>query len=102
MQTWEKPIGTVGLSFGTVRVYATSAQLYEWSHTPGAVWPCSELDDCERVCAELASNGDLVDLIVTKSGVRFDDTDLPGDELTAWIDDNLAGTPFAHLAKNAA
>lgn len=107
MQTWTKAIGTVSLSFGDLRVVGTAEQLYAWSHRAGAAWPCSYLDDCARVCAELDTrNGDLVDLVVYMPGEKYaedsDDVDIPGEELTAWIDDNLAETPFAQLAHNAA
>lgn len=95
MQTWNKPIGTVSLSFGTVRVVADSAQAYNWATRAGQTWPCSAIRYMDRVCAELASNGDLVDLTV-----NGDASNLMADELTAWIDDNLADTPFAHLARN--
>jgi len=79
--------------FGTVRTYASGsvsvsangAQLYAWSHRPGAAWPCSYLDDCEDVTADFDSRGDLVDLIASP-----DETiDIPGDELSAWSTDVL-------------
>jgi hypothetical protein len=101
MQTWTREIGTCAASYGTVRVIGNAGQLFAWSHRAGARWPCSYLDDCDRVCAELDSRGDLVDLTVTVNGriVGGDEIDIPADELTAWIDDNLAGTPFQHLRR---
>ncbi len=109
MQTWTKDIGTTWTQgTGSVSVTGDASQLYAWSHRSGAAWPCSYLDDCDRVTAELDSRGDLVDLIVYAAGFDSvdgpsqpsDEIDIPSDELTAWIDDNLAGTPFAHLARN--
>ncbi len=108
MQTWNDHIGSVHKNACNVVVVGDSNQLYAWSHRPGAAWLCSTLDDYDRVSAVLdPGNGDLVDLIVyadveTRRPLDSDDIDIDGSELTAWIDDNLAGTPFRHLARNLA
>lgn len=106
MKTWTKNIGYVVKTATSLYVVATGNELYDWSHRPGAIWPCSTLDDYDRVIAVLCSgNGDLVDLIVyddieSRRPLDSDDIDIDGNELTAWIDDNLAETPYAHLSRN--
>ena len=81
-----------------ITVQALDGQTYDRAHRSGTVWPCSVLADCDRVLVELdAENGDLVDLSQWGST-----EEIPGDELTAWVDDCLARTPYAQLARGTA
>ena len=104
--SWPKEIGTVYRDASGLRVVGTLNELYAWSHRPGAIWPCSTLEDYDRVSAVLdIEYGDLVDLIVyddieSRHPLDSDDIDIDGNELTAWLDDCLAGTPFAYLARS--
>lgn len=106
MQTWTCEYGTVSLSFGTLSVAAGGAELRGWAGRPGFSWPCSTLARYDRVAVEVdRDSGDMVDLVVYLPGERWaedsDDVDIDGSELTAWLDDCLAGTPFATLARGA-
>jgi len=105
MQAWPKEIGTVTVSYGCLYVGGTADNLYAWTTRPGMAWPASTLRGYDRVTAELdPANGDLIDLVCYLPGERYaedtDNVDVDGSELTAWIDDNLAGTPYARLARN--
>lgn len=94
-------IGTVTARPGYVRIVGDHGQLYAWANRAGARWPCSDLATHDRVSAEIcADNGDLIELAVIHDGRDDEAPDLTGAELTAWIDDNLAVSPFAHLARN--
>lgn len=94
--------GRVTMHGDSVVVSGDGAQLWAWAHRTGSSWPCSYLAGCDLVAATLdRENGDLVALQVIENGVDSDADDLPGDELTAWADDCLAASPFAHLAKTA-
>ena len=107
MQTWTKDIGTVSsVASAGVVVVGTGNDLYRWSHRPGMAWPCSSLDDYDRVAATLdPGTGDLVDLIVyadveSRRPLDSEEIDIDANELTAWLDDCLAGTPFAYLRRS--
>lgn len=66
---------------GAHTISATEAQLWDWSHRQGAVWPCSDLAEADWVSATFETNGDLVDL-------DHPGTDeLMSDELSAWTSD---------------
>ena len=90
---------------GYVLVEGSEMQLWDWAHRARNAWPCSTLTDYVTVRATLdPNNGDLVDLIAWKSGEKWaEDSDvmeIAGDELTAWLDDCLAGTEYRHLARS--
>ncbi len=92
--------GKVSPRGDSVTVSGDNAQMYAWAHRSGQTWPCSALARYDLVAATIDSRGDLVDLQVIDNGEDSDAEDLSGDELTAWIDDNLAASPFAHLQRN--
>lgn len=83
--------GRVMIQAETVTIEADSAQLYDWAHRPGHLWPCSGLariEDTLRV--EFDSNG-LLDL--TGDGYDPENEDagaeIMSDELSAWASDAL-------------
>jgi hypothetical protein len=67
-------------------VTGTRETMSRWAQTPGMMWPCSELSRCASVVAKLDARGDLVDLYVRPHSRG---EDLPGDELTAWLDASI-------------
>lgn len=100
MQSWTREYGTVVKVGGEVKVTGTHDEMYGWAHRPGMAWPCSGLACYGRVSATLDMNGDLIELaVMDENGRDVEGMDISGDELTAWIDDNLHGTPLAHLAR---
>ena len=77
--------GRVLIQADGVTIEADSGQLWEWAHRPGHLWPCSALARLEGpLVAEFDSNG-LLDL----TGDGGPDSDLSGDELSAWATDCL-------------
>lgn len=77
------PYGDAWVAADHVAIAAHGGQLYQWAHRPGAVWPCSVLDDLDGIRAEFDSNG-LLDLVTPS-----DSEDLSADELNAWSSDVL-------------
>ena len=67
----------------------SARETYDWAHTPGASWPCSELAG-HAVRVEIDSNG-LCDLAV-RGAAGFDG----GDELAACVGDFLPAE-YRHL-----
>lgn len=66
-----------------VRITGTRESIRRWSNRPGYSWPCSVLARLDSIVAELAPNGDLVDLHTHPHEFH---EEIPGDELTAWVD----------------
>lgn len=71
---------------GTIKLWLSARDTYDWAHRPRAAWPCSFLSD-RRLFAEFTENGDLVDLAI--DGGRGDQ-DCPSDELNAITSDFLS------------
>lgn len=103
---------TVTTDFGTVTIHsdcvAVSANLNElsaWSHRPGAVWPCSTLEDFDNICAWFDSNG-LYELqgFDPAQDDHYSTEHVDGNELTAWSKDllELANLSADHPAYFAA
>lgn len=68
---------------GTVKVWLSEHDTYNWAHRAGYSWPCSELS-AKRIFAEF-HNGDLVEMTVNgKMGVEVGMT-----EFTAIIEDHI-------------
>jgi hypothetical protein len=78
----QTPYGLVSRDeFGTVKIVATQAELYDWAHRLDASWPCSALADTEDTLTVVFDRwGDLLD-------ITGDSEDLTSDELAAWSDD---------------
>jgi hypothetical protein len=68
---------------GTVKVWASANDTYDWAHRPGESWPCSMFSG-HRLFAEF-SNGDLVDFTIDGKYGR----DIDGAEFNAFIEDTL-------------
>ncbi len=95
--------GQVWSDGNEVVVDGRDGALSSWARRPGQSWPCSTLARYDRVRVEIdIVNGDLLDIACYLPGERWaeDSPDVDGSELTAWVDDCLASTPFAHLARN--
>lgn len=67
---------------GTIQLWLSADDTYNWAHRPGASWPCSELSG-HRMYAEF-DRGDLIDLTVDGRS-----RDIPVDEFSAIIEDYL-------------
>lgn len=65
------------------KIWLSAADTYNWAHRPGSCWPGSQLSS-RKVFAELAPNGDLVDLVID-GGKGEQDCD--GNELNAILND---------------
>lgn len=68
---------------GTVKIWASANDTYNWAHSPGNSWPCSQLSG-HRFFAEFM-RGDLVGLTI--DGKYGEDID--GNEFNAFIEDQL-------------
>ena len=75
---------TVGES--AVTIEATHEELYAWANRPGMAWPCSGLARLEGPLVVTFDSNGLLDL----EGDGGPDSDLSGDELSAWAADMLA------------
>lgn len=72
-------------------LWLSARDTYDWTHKPGACWPCSTLSDkCIVVCVD--SNG-LCDLTVNG---RSDSGNIDADELRAIVADHLPAG-YRHL-----
>ena len=70
---------------GSIKLWLSASDTYNWTHKTGAAWPCSFLAN-KPVFAEFDSQGDLIDLAINYGR---GDQDCPGDEFTAITDDFL-------------
>lgn len=96
------PFGTVTITEHGVSIAADQFNLYEWSHRPGAAWPCSTLDELASIVVAFDSGG-LLDLTTsTDDPTASEDSagiDIDGAELSAWACDVLrAVLPVDHPA----
>lgn len=67
---------------GTIKLWLSARDTYEWAHRDGANWPCSTLAD-KRLFVEFQANGDLVDLTINGNG----SADCDANELNAITSD---------------
>lgn len=72
----------------SVTVEATNGALHDWATRPGNAWPCSVLSGLASLRADFDTNG-LVDL-ADRGEYGDGDSDLSGDELSAFTSDCLA------------
>ena len=67
---------------GTVKIWASANDTYDWAHRPGESWPCSQLSG-HRLFADF-QNGDLVDMTIDGKT-----KDVDSAEFNAFIEDKL-------------
>lgn len=99
MTTHETPFGNVDIRPQGVTITAHAGQLFSWAHRPGAIWPCSRLDDLDEISATFDYHG-LVDM-TTRPMLDPDGhvIDPPADEFNAWSSDVLRDIlPESHPA----
>ena len=83
---------------GTIKLWLSSNDTYDWSHKPGAAWPCSKLSN-KRLFIEI-QNDNLIEILVNNRvpGERVIDDH---SELYALVSDKLkeAGLTWPNLSK---